>query len=842
MCALLPLCYKTKLAASKLNDLPITALLPEVIAQLPGQKLVLQAPPGAGKSTALPLALLRAESWQGQRIVLLQPRRLAAISIAHYLAQQLGEAVGEQVGYHVRGEQRSSSSTRLLIVTEGTFTQYLQQDPELTGIGAVLFDEFHERNLFSDLSLAMLLEALPLRPDLGLLIMSATLPAEQIAQWLGDAKVLVSEGRQHPITMHYRAVPPRSEWLPHTATVVREAVQLAEHGVLVFLPGWREITHLAKTLDLGANIHVQPLHRQLTLAEQQAALQALPSGQKKVVLATNIAETSVTIPGIDVVVDSGRERRATFYPRHGLTRLATERISKAAATQRAGRAGRLGPGHCFRIWAEGDTQGLRDFDAPAVETEDLAGLVLEAKRWGSEVKDLKFLSSPNSVHLEVGEHLLKQLGVLDERGHLTKVGQQVAALGNEPRIARIAVAAQDLDEYARSKAALLLAQLEYPAAQQHLPLTAQQLGKQARQRWQWWQRKLGGREQVNDISVEEVATLALWGYPDRVALGRSASRSASRNANHRSSSDSYLVAYGGGAQFHGQDTRNGDALILILSMRLSERSADAIIDDFVALDRSQLDHPALDLHWQTELAWQGPQQRLQAVERQRLGAIVLAERPAQQQPSAAARVQLLVELVQRQHDLLENLLTADEVQQFLARVNLARQHLGAGQAWPDFHVEALRQELESWAAPYWQSLQSLAELQRWSPLAALQARLDYAQQQQLARLCPTHWQAPSGLRHRIDYQSELPTVALKLQEVFGEPVSPTICQNQVTLVLELLSPARRPLQRTADLASFWQNAYQQVKKEMKGRYPKHPWPDDPLQAQATQKTKRMLKQ
>lgn len=815
------------MAAAQFNELPVTALLPELVARLPGQQVVLQAPPGAGKSTALPLALLKAKPWQGQRILLLQPRRLAAISIAHFLAQQLDEEVGEQVGYQVRGEQRYSDKTRLLIVTEGTFTQFLQQDPELTGVGAVVFDEFHERNLFSDLGLAMLLEALPLRPDLSLLIMSATLPAQQIADWLGGAHVLESAGRQHPITLHYRAPGPRSDWLQHTAKVVAEAVRNAEHGVLVFLPGWREITRLREQLEFGDDICVQALHRQLPLREQQAALQTAPAGRKKLVLATNIAETSVTIPGIDVVVDSGRERRATFYPRHGLTRLSTGRVSKAAATQRAGRAGRLGPGHCFRIWAESETQGMRDYDAPAIETEDLAGMVLEAKRWGSEIATMQFLSPPNAVHIAVGERLLHDLSIIDERGQLTKVGQQVAELGSDPRLARIAAAVLDQNEAQRAKAALLLAQLEHPTNQVNFPLAASQLSPPARQRWQWWLRHLSVKTKVDELTVSDVVELALWGFPDRVA-------------QRRTQQGSYLVAYGGGAQFHQHDVRGGAALVLILSMRPSEHSADAIIDTFVPLTQTDLAHPALHLDWQTELEWQGPQQRLQAIERQRLGAIVLAQRAAQQQPSATERVHLLTELVRRQPELLRELLAADKTQQFLARVRLAQHYLPRNEAWPEFSDTALLDDLEEWAGPYWQAIQSLGQLRQWSALEALQTRLDYAQQQRLNELCPTHWQAPSGLQHKIDYQGERPVVALKLQEVFGEPVSPKLCQGQVTLVLELLSPAQRPLQRTADLASFWQNAYEQVKKEMKGRYPKHPWPDDPLQAQATQKTKRML--
>lgn len=817
------------MAAAFASDLPITALLPEVIAQLPGQKVVLQAPPGAGKSTALPLALLAAEPWQQQRIILLQPRRLAAISIAHYLADQLGETVGKQVGYHVRGEQRTSTGTRLLIVTEGIFTQYLQQDPELEGVGVVLFDEFHERNLFSDLGLAMLLEALPLRPDLGLLVMSATLPAAQIADWLGDAKVVVSEGRQHPITYHYRPVPPRKDWLQHTAHVVREAVQMASSGVLVFLPGWREISYLREQLVFGPEIEVQALHRQLPIAEQQAALRDAGPGKKKIVLATNIAETSVTIPGIDVVVDSGRERRARFYPRHSLTRLATERISQAAAKQRAGRAGRLGPGQCLRLWAESETQGLREYDAPALETEDLSGLVLEAKRWGTELNELAFLTPPNARHQDVAIALLKRLEILDANGALTPTGQQVAAYGNDPRLARIAVAAGQHGDPYRAKAALLLAQLEHPVARQVFPCGAEKLSKPAQQRWQAWLRALQVQQPVRELKNEDVAELALWGFPDRVA-------------QRRNGNQNYLVAYGGGAQFHSNDSRGGESLVLILSMRLSERNADAVIDDYVALSKAHLEHPALHLKWETELAWQGPQQRLQAIERQRLDALILAERPAAQQPSATERAQLLVKLVQEQAELFDALFAHEPTQQFLARVRLARKHLAANETWPDFSDATLRDELGQWAAPFWQELQSLAQLRQWSALTALQARLDFAQQQRLAELCPSHWQAPSGIAHKIDYQGDAPSVALKLQEVFGEPVSPKLCQGQVTLVLELLSPAQRPLQRTADLASFWQNAYQQVKKEMKGRYPKHPWPDDPLQAQATRQTKRMMQQ
>lgn len=810
------------------SHLPVAALLPKLIAQLPGSKVVLQAPPGAGKSTALPLALLAAPAFQQQRILLLQPRRLAAMSIAHYLAQQLNEPVGQRVGYHVRGEQKFSASTQLVIMTEGMFVQYLQNDPELTGVGAVLFDEFHERNLYSDLGLAMLLESLCLRDDLSLLVMSATLPATEIATWLGsDTQVLQCEGRQYPITTHYRPVPTNSDWRVHCAQVIKEALAQAQQGVLVFLPGWHDIQRVTELLTDAVAVDVLPLHRQISMAAQQQALAAPAQGHKKIVLATNIAETSLTIAGIDVVVDSGRERRAVFYPRHGIQRLVTQRISRAAATQRAGRAGRLGPGTCYQLWASSDAHGMRDFDAPAVATEDLTQLLLECKRWGSEVQELAFFSPVNQAHLQAAQQLLQQLQIVDTRGTLTVLGQRVAAFGGDPRLARIAVAVQGADAPTRAQAALLLAQLEVPLRQAtHFPAPLAQLKGETRQRWQWWRKQLGVTDHPGSIDDGLMAELVLWGYPDRIARRRGSGRS-------------YLTAYGGGVQFHQNDHREAGTWLVALTLNFSERQADAIVADYLPLRAADLEHSALTHEWHTELTFVGPKQRLQAVEVQRLGAILCAQRAANKQPSASERAQLLCDYVRQSSEGFINFTAAAPL---LARIDVALRGLTAAERadWPAFSSAVLLQSLEQWAVPYWQQMDSLADLRSWDPSPALLARLTYPQQQCLDALCPTHWQAPSGMRHRIDYLGEQPSVALKLQEVFGEPVSPSICRQQVTLVLELLSPAGRPLQRTADLASFWQNAYQLVKKEMKGRYPKHPWPDDPLQAQATVKTKRML--
>lgn len=810
-------------------ELPVTALIPDVIARLPGSRMVLEAPPGAGKSTALPLALVTADAWQGQRIILLQPRRLAAISIANFLASQLGEQAGATVGYHIRGDQKVSKTTRLIVVTEGIFTQYIQQDPELQGVGLVIFDEFHERNLASDLGLAMLQEALPLRPDLAVLIMSATIPAEVIADWLGDATVLKSAGRQYPVTLHHRTPAAGSNWLQHLPSVIREAWRAAEFGVLVFLPGQREIRRTAEQLGELPDTDVFILHGQVPVKQQQAILSPPVSGRKRVVLATNIAETSLTIPGIDVVVDSGRERQAQFYPQHGVTRLLTRRISRASATQRMGRAGRLQAGSCYRLWGENDEHGLADYNPAELDTADLAGFLLECRRWGSEPEQLRFLTPPNSAHLQAAENLLQLLGACTAQGQLTAIGQQLTNYGTEPRLARVLVWASEQPAAVRAQVALLVAQLEdRQPPTGAFPLPAERLSGLTRERYRQWLRALQvDNGKAAKSAADAAAQALLWGYPDRV--GR-----------RRGSSDRYLLAYGGGAEIHPEDGLPRRDWLLVLDVSFGEHHADAIIRTALELAESDLEHPALAIASDTEVSWSGPQQRLESAHVRRLGAIVLDRQVQSTAISSEQRLAALVAKVQEQG--LQQLNWDESVLQWLARVRLltAAQPEGRPDALPDFTDEALLESLHEWAAPYWTAIKTLKELQQWQPLSALKSRLTYQQQQLLDQQCPTHWQTPGGREHRVNYLEAKPTVAVKLQEVFGEPVSPLICFNQVTLTLDLLSPAGRLLQRTSDLASFWKNAYQQVKKEMKGRYPKHPWPDDPIEAQATHKTKRQL--
>ena len=817
------------------EQLPVQALIEPLVKLLPAARVVIEAPPGAGKSTLLPLALLQQPSLAQQRILMLQPRRLATLAIATYLARQLDEPVGQTVGYHIRGEARFNQHTRLLIVTEGMFTQYLQQDPELAGVGMVIFDEFHERNLASDLGLAMLQESLLLRPDLSVLVMSATLPAEPIAAWLSEAgvdcQILRSEGRQYPISIHYRPPPASSRWQQHLPQVIQEACQVAQQDVLVFVPGLADIQYVTRSLNeqLQEQWQVYPLHRQVAPAAQRDVLRGRQGeGKRRIILATNIAETSVTIPGVDVVVDSGRERQALYYPQHGVSRLVTRRISKASATQRAGRAGRTAAGVCFRVWAEADQHGLRDYQVPELETADLTSLLLECKRWGSEPAQLRFFTPPSAANLAAAQQTLVNLQAVQENGRLTALGQQLSELGSDPRLARIIAHAQSQSASYRATVAYLIAQLEQlPRQPQQFPQPLAQFNSAQQQRYQYWLKRLGITASERLLPPSAFAEILLWGFADRVGL-------------QRAKSDRYLLAYGGGASFHHQDLRQPSRWLLVLTVNFSEGQADAIIGAALELTEADLTHPALTISSYDETTWSGPSKRLQTTRWQQLGAIKFNPQPVAQLPSAEQRIQALRDYVQQQG--LAVLGWSASCQQWLARARLLEQHLPAAQQaqWPSFSEAHLLTSLADWASPYWQDITSLQQLTQWRPLTALQARLNYSQQQLLQQACPSHLRLPSGREQTIDYTQATPLIAVKLQEMFGEPVSPTLCFGQVTLTIDLLSPAGRLLQRTADLASFWNDAYTAVKKEMKGRYPKHPWPDQPHLAMATHKTKRHL--
>lgn len=806
--------------------LPVTALIHDVLRLLPSAPVVLEAPPGAGKSTALPMALLQSSQFTERQIYLLQPRRIAALSIARFLAEQLGEAVGETVGYHIRGDAKYSSHTRLLILTEGMFTQYIQRDPELANVGLVIFDEFHERNLATDLGLAMALESASMRSDLGLLVMSATLPAAEIAAWLGTAHVLTTTGRQHPITVHYRPCKANQSWLSAVPAVIREAMNVAKLGVLVFVPGRREIDDLCDQFAHNPEWDVIPLHRHVPQTIQQQALLATPK-RRRLVIATNIAETSMTIAGIDVVVDSGRERQALFYPQHGVTKLVTRRISLASAVQRAGRAGRLQPGHCFKLWSKADEHGLRQYHAAEIETADLTGFLLECLRWGATPTQLQFFTPPNRGHLEYAEQLLKQLGCYSASGGLSALGQRIAALGTEPRLGAILIHAQQQSARHTATAAWLVAQLEYQVPARQFPLTLKQMPEPMLRRYRHWCRIL--KVEATCTPQEEfIAEVLLWGFADRIA-------------QRRGNTERYLLSNGAGAMLHETDLRTREPWLLVVEMTRTEHISDGIIQIAWPLCARDLNHPAVPRQQQTLVRWHGPHQRLRTVVADCIGAIVVQERQQHEGITAEDRRQALTQYLQeqlQQHGW-QALKLPPQTQQWLARMTLFEEML-ADDAWPSFALSTLIEQLAEWAAPYWSHIDSLAQLQSWDPLSALTARLTFQQLQQFEQQCPSRYRVPSGRELMIDYLQQPPIVAAKLQELFGTPVSPTVCAGKVNLTLDLLSPAGRLLQRTADLASFWKTAYPSVKKEMKGRYPKHPWPDNPEQAEPTTKVKRQL--
>lgn len=811
--------------------LPIESVLPELTKMFPAARVIIEAPPGAGKSTQLPLFLLQQGIADDGLIVMLQPRRVAALNIAHYLAKQLNEPVGKRIGYAVRGDSKRSQATQLLIITEGVLVRWLQDDPELNGIGTLIFDEFHERNLHSDLSLALVIDALPLRPDLNLLIMSATLPAENLKLWLENycdsVQVLRSEGRSHPVEYHYRPPPHVTQWLNDLPNVVIEAFAVAEKGVLVFLPGVYEIQKVATELNSRMNASVFTLHGRIPLQQQRQVLST--SGEKRIILATNIAETSLTIDGIDVVVDSGRERRAQFLPHYGLSQLVTQRIAKASATQRAGRAGRQQAGQCFRLWARSDEHGFADYAAPDVATQDLTALVLDVLRWGSEVSQLAWFSPPEPGHCAAALDFLANTGLI-KQGQLTTKGRQLESGGSDPRILLVANATKKLGEQQQAAMARVLATLEEPQTRinaVNLLERSQQHYQQRdllalwQQRWHYWLKYFGLKESAK-CSEEGLTAALLQGYPDRVAkydIGRGDFQLA---CGGRVSGDSSRLYQSSWAiifevTFHEQNIVGRSRCLLP-------------VDDILPL----LKQAGIPLQKRQTTEWIGEQQQLRQVIRTQLGSVVLSETLSQGPINDEQKAEAFC-LWLRENGL-ERLNWSRSAKQFRRRVYWLQQ---AGElSTYDMTDKGLLSNLEGWAAPYWATIRSLKQLQQWDPYEALCYFLDYSELQRLNRACPECWLTPTKRKVFINYLDDTPRVEVKLQEMFGVSESPKIIDNRQVVTVDLLSPAGRLLQRTNDLASFWRNAYADVRKEMRGRYPKHPWPDDPLNATATFKTKR----
>jgi ATP-dependent helicase HrpB len=793
---------------AELPDLPVTAALPALRRALADTgRAVLTAPPGSGKTTLVPLALL-AEPWlAGRRILMLEPRRLATRQAAARLAELIGEPVGRAIGYAMRFERRTSPVTRIEVLTEGLFVRRLQADPGLDGVGLVIFDEFHERSLDADLGLALTREVqAQLRPDLRLLVMSATLDAEAVASWLDDAPVVTATGRQFPVTLHHRPAESPVE-------VVEEALARHRGDILVFLPGAAEIERLAgETAGFGAAVH--RLHGALPKAAQDAAIRPSP-GRRKVVLATNIAETSLTIEGVEVVIDTGFARRSRYSPRTGMSRLETVRVSRAGADQRAGRAGRLGPGHAYRLWPEVETRGLAAVDPPEILEADLASLALDLALWGVQNPDgLAFLTPPPEGGFAAAQALLQALGALDETGRPTAHGRSLAGLPLHPRLAHmVSTAGPDARPTALALAAF--ASERDPWAGRLGPDLAERLAD-----WANAPQSLGRLHQrlARQLGVPAVAPdpalagcCAALAFPDRIAQRRRPGGAELRLANGRGArlADPNAFAQSPFVVVWESEDRGSDARVR-LAAGLDAATLEAVAGGRTALVR--------------EVRFVAESGRVAAEERRMLGALVLERRDAE--PSAEAATACLLDAVRRHGpDLLPWTPALAQLRQRLAFL-----HRALPEDWPAMDDAALLEDLDQWLAPWLAGLASLRSLTPDQLHEALLARAQPERLGQLDQLAPASWTTPLGSRLAIDYGQDPPVLATRLQELLGLDRHPAILAGRVKLALHLLSPAGRPIQVTRDLPGFWRGSYALVRKELRGRYPKHPWPENPLTA------------
>ncbi|HEX9207981.1 MAG TPA: ATP-dependent helicase HrpB [Steroidobacteraceae bacterium] len=849
-----------------LPDLPILATLSELRAALRSQcNAVLEAPPGAGKSTVVPLALLEEPWLEGRRILMLQPRRIAARAVARRLAQLAGSEPGRLVGYRTRFETRVSAATRIEVVTEGILTRRLQSDPALEDVACVIFDEFHERNLQSDLGLALALDAQKhLRDDLRLLVMSATLQGDAVARVLGGAACIRSAGRMFEVVTHYSAPPPASlnRWPEpieqRAARVVLRALSEEPGDVLVFLPGAAEIRRACEAIVAGAgdpSLLVLPLYGDLDAATQDAALRPAPAGKRKVVVATNLAETSLTIEGVRIVVDAGLERRQRFDPNSGMGRLETVSISRASADQRRGRAGRTAPGVCHRLWPESAQAALAAQSPPEIVEADLAPLALELACWGiTDPARLDWLDPPPAAALAQARELLRLLEAIDEGGQVTASGRRMAALGTHPRLAHMIEQAGNLGlaRLACDLAALLserdplrasgpgardpdlrhrvdvLAGAAAPPGIQVDGRALQQVRRSAELFARRAERELPREAGAGHAALPRdaaVGALLAFAYPDRIGMSRGGE------------SGRYLLAQGRGANLTGPAALARSEFIVAAEIDAGEREAK--IQLAAPLTREWLERCfARSIRTVDEVAWDARTEAVVARRVRRLGALVLDERPLHGEAAPGATAAMLVGI--RSLGLSCLPWTAD-LQQWRARVALLRAQGSHGapvdDEWPDVSDEALLATLEDWLAPYLERATRREHLARVDLRAALHGLLDWNQRRRLDELAPTHLSVPSGSRIAIDYSGAGPALAVRLQEVFGLGESPRIAGGRVPVTMELLSPARRPVQVTRDLASFWARGYAEVRKELKGRYPRHYWPDDPMTAIPTRKVR-----
>ncbi|MDU2846106.1 ATP-dependent helicase HrpB [Citrobacter sp.] len=807
-----------------MTSLPVAAVVPELLTALDASsQVLLTAPTGAGKSTWLPLRLLEHRGIKG-RIILLEPRRLAARNVAQRLAELLNEKPGETVGYRMRAQSCVGPQTRLEVVTEGVLTRMIQRDPELTGVGLVILDEFHERSLQADLALALLLDVQQgLRDDLKLLIMSATLDNVRLQQMLPDAPTIVSEGRAFPVERRYQPLAAHLRFAEAVAIATAELLRHESGSLLLFLPGVGEIQRVQEQLAtrVGSDVLLCPLYGALTLAEQRQAILPAPQGKRKVVLATNIAETSLTIEGIRLVVDSAQERVARYDARTGLTRLITQRISQASMTQRAGRAGRLEPGICLHLLAKEQAERAAAQGEPEILQCDLSGLLMELLQWGcTDPEQLNWLDTPPAINLQAAKWLLQMLGAL-EGDRLSAIGQKMATLGNDPRLAAMLVSANNDNEAAT--AAKLAAILEEPPRGGSTDLAV----AFSRNQPAWQQRS---QQLLKRLNVRS-------GQPDSALLPSLLAQAfADRIARRRGQEGRYQLANGMGAMLDADDASGRHEWLIAPLLLQGSASPDARILLALPLDIEVLIQACPELLQQSDtIEWDETQGTLKALRRSRIGQLTVKVQALAKPSEEELHLAMLNGIRDKGLSVLN---WTPEAEQFRLRLQCAANWLPEYN-WPAVDEDSLLATLESWLLPHMSGVHSLRALKALNVGQALRGLLDWSMLQRLDSELPAHYTVPTGSRIAIRYHEDNPPVlAVRMQEMFGEAKTPTIAEGRVPLVLELLSPAQRPLQVTSDLSAFWQGSYREVQKEMKGRYPKHVWPDDPANTAPTRRTKK----
>ena len=807
--------------------LPVQDIYQQLVTTLQSNPItLLQAPPGAGKSTWLPLQLMRDGHFK--RIVMLEPRRLAARNIASYLAKCQNESVGQSVGLRIRGESKVSANTRLEIVTEGMLTRMLQNDPELSDIDLLIFDEFHERSIAADTSLAFALETQSaLRDDLTIMLMSATLDTERYTAFF-DCPVIQSSGRSYPIDEIYIPIKDESRWLDAIPNIIKQALNEQTGSALVFLPGQFEILRVQQALsDLPSNCQVATLFGEQDKANQQTAIAPAPNGMRKVVLTTNVAETSLTIEGIRIVIDSGKRRAATFNLKTGVTELTTQSISRSSAVQRAGRAGRIEPGIVYRIGSKQTFERRNSHDNPEILTSDISQLMLEAKQWGASIDELTLLDKPTEQQCGQASNLLNMLEAIDSKGKLTPLGSKMLGFGADIRLAHMLLKAQILDDQLPGifrLAIYLVALLESrvnSANELSLALHSQQQRPHPvfKQQLKYWQSRLKVKDENSELNTHYISLLVALAYPDRIAKKRG---------------NGYLLANGAGAELNVDYWHNDDYLAIatmgghkggriFAATALNPFELQEFLPHlFSKLTRCEFDEKSARFIHQDEV---------------KLGAITLSSQPSKQKLDKSERAKAWLSLFAKHGFALFN--EQPDAQQLLIRMSLASNLMP--DKFPQINEQQLIQNAAQWLGVFLEDIKTLTQLKKFNYFEALQNCFDWQQQAALKALLPLRLTVPSGSNIKIEYQLDGPAkLSVRMQEVYGLTSTPMLANGKLPLLMELLSPGKRSLQLTQDLAHFWDSSYRDVQKEMKGRYPKHFWPDDPANSVATNRVKSKM--